>query len=90
MIWHVPARAQGRALALRVEPASGLQRPAGRLTIPHAGGKAMAIPFKDRKARRAMQESLFPPGGDPRRQARSRWPLRGQQAARRAASIARQ
>lgn len=34
-----PRQARGRALALRVKPASGLQRPLGRLSIPHAGGR---------------------------------------------------
>lgn len=71
-----PRQARGRALALRVKPASGLQRPLGRLTIPHAGGRLhhpprlRLTPWRAQGAGRHAengQNSLFPPGGGPRR-----------------------
>lgn len=69
-------QAPGRALALRVKPASGLQRPLGRLTIPHAGGRLhhppqlRLTPWRVHGAGRHAgnsQNGLFPPGGGPRR-----------------------
>lgn len=69
-----PRWTRGRALALWVEPASGLQRPPGRLTIPHAGGRPAAIPLGcasplalgQHGACKAPCNSLLPPGGGPR------------------------
>ena len=80
-----PRWARGRALALRVEPARGLQRPPGRLTIPHAGEggrprpSPSAAPHPLGTARRGApcRDDRFPPGGGPRHLARYRWPLRG-------------
>lgn len=63
-------QAPGRALALRVKPASGLQRPLGRLSIPHAGGRLRLTPWRVHGAGRHAgnsQNGLFPPGGGPRR-----------------------
>lgn len=68
-----PRQARGRALALRVKPASGLQRPLGRLSIPHAGGRLhhpprlRLTPWWVHGAGRHAGSSLFPSGGGPRR-----------------------
>jgi len=79
-----PRRARGRALAPWVEPArGGLQRPTGRRSIPHAGGRLRhpprlrLTPWRAHGAGRHTGNSLFPPGGGTRRQAGSWWPLRG-------------